>query len=130
MCLQRECFLYLLCIQSLFYGCVCVEIQNVPVSCVVLEVEKQFMEAAKTNDVETMRSLGRGLNANAKNVVGQTICPNITQISKAEQLWSFVEMDVFLSTTELPFTMQWLAKTRKLFSFFYSAGSKWIKRIR
>ncbi|XP_028271008.1 ankyrin repeat and death domain-containing protein 1B isoform X2 [Parambassis ranga] len=38
----------------------------------LLEVEKQFMEAAKTNDVETMKSLGRGLNANAKNVHHRT----------------------------------------------------------
>lgn len=36
----------------------------------MLEAEKQFMEAAKRNDVETMKTLGKGLNANAKNVVG------------------------------------------------------------
>ena len=36
----------------------------------VLDVEKEFMEAAKRNDVETMKTLGKGLNANAKNVVG------------------------------------------------------------
>lgn len=36
----------------------------------VLDAEKQFIEAAKRNDVETMRSVGRGVNANAKNVVG------------------------------------------------------------
>lgn len=36
----------------------------------MLEAEKQFMEAAKSNDVETMKTLGKGLNANAKNVVG------------------------------------------------------------
>lgn len=35
----------------------------------VLEAEKLFIEAAKRNDVETMRTIGRGLNANAKNVV-------------------------------------------------------------
>lgn len=35
----------------------------------VLEAEKQFMEAAKMNDVEGMRMVGRGLNFNAKNVV-------------------------------------------------------------
>lgn len=35
----------------------------------MLEVEKQFIEAAKRNDVETMKTLGIGLNANAKNVV-------------------------------------------------------------
>lgn len=28
------------------------------------------MEAAKRNDVEAMKVLGKGLNANAKNVVG------------------------------------------------------------
>lgn len=38
-------------------------------SCPVLEAEKQFIEAAKMNDVETMRMVGRGLNFNAKNVV-------------------------------------------------------------
>lgn len=37
--------------------------------CPVLEAEKQFMEAAKMNDVEGMRMVGRGLNFNAKNVV-------------------------------------------------------------
>lgn len=35
----------------------------------VLDVEKQFMEAAKRNNVETMKTLSKGLNANAKNVV-------------------------------------------------------------
>lgn len=35
----------------------------------VLQAEKQFMEAAKKNDVETMKMLSRGLNFNAKNVV-------------------------------------------------------------
>lgn len=39
--------------------------------CPVLESEKQFMEAAKLNDVESMRKVGRGLNVNAKNVVGR-----------------------------------------------------------
>lgn len=39
------------------------------VMCPVLEAEKLFIEAAKRNDVETMRAIGRGLNANAKNVV-------------------------------------------------------------
>lgn len=38
--------------------------------CTVLETEKLFIEAAKRNDVETMKTLGRGLNANAKNMVG------------------------------------------------------------
>lgn len=38
--------------------------------CTVLETEKLFIEAAKRNDVETMKTLGKGLNANAKNVVG------------------------------------------------------------
>lgn len=41
--------------------------------CAVLDAEKQFMEAAKTNDVETMKTLGKRLNANAKNVVGLNI---------------------------------------------------------
>lgn len=35
----------------------------------VLQAEKQFMEAAKNNDVETMKMISRGLNFNAKNVV-------------------------------------------------------------
>lgn len=35
----------------------------------MLEAEKQFIEAAKVNDVETMKMVGRGLNFNAKNVV-------------------------------------------------------------
>lgn len=39
----------------------------------MLEAEKQFIEAAKKNDVETMRTLGKGLNPNAKNVVGLRI---------------------------------------------------------
>ncbi|XP_073323352.1 uncharacterized protein ankdd1b [Pagrus major] len=38
----------------------------------LLDTEKQFMEAAKRNDVETMKMLGRGLNANAKNVDNRT----------------------------------------------------------
>ncbi|KAM9360086.1 uncharacterized protein ankdd1b [Symphorus nematophorus] len=38
----------------------------------LLDVEKEFMEAAKRNDVETMRTLGKGLNANAKNVHNRT----------------------------------------------------------
>ncbi|XP_044050943.1 ankyrin repeat and death domain-containing protein 1A [Siniperca chuatsi] len=38
----------------------------------LLEAEKQFMEAAKSNDVETMKTLGKGLNANAKNVNNRT----------------------------------------------------------
>lgn len=42
---------------------------DVLIFCPVLEAEKQFMEAAKMNDVETMRMIGRGLNFNAKNVV-------------------------------------------------------------
>lgn len=36
---------------------------------VVLEAEKEFIEAAKRNDVETMTDIGKGLNANVKNVV-------------------------------------------------------------
>ncbi|XP_041856626.1 ankyrin repeat and death domain-containing protein 1B isoform X2 [Melanotaenia boesemani] len=38
----------------------------------LLEAEKQFIEAAKRNDVETMRNLGKGLNVNAKNVHNRT----------------------------------------------------------
>ncbi|XP_060893989.1 ankyrin repeat and death domain-containing protein 1B [Labrus mixtus] len=38
----------------------------------LLEAEKQFMEAAKRNDVETMKTLGKGLNANAKNLHDRT----------------------------------------------------------
>ncbi|XP_030592732.1 ankyrin repeat and death domain-containing protein 1A [Archocentrus centrarchus] len=38
----------------------------------LLEAEKQFIEAAKRNDVETMTDLGRGLNANVKNVHNRT----------------------------------------------------------
>ncbi|XP_034547628.1 ankyrin repeat and death domain-containing protein 1B [Notolabrus celidotus] len=38
----------------------------------LLQAEKQFMEAAKRNDVETMKTLGKGLNANAKNVNDRT----------------------------------------------------------
>lgn len=41
-----------------------------PLCCIVLEAEKQFIEAAKRNDVETMTDLGKGLNANVKNAVG------------------------------------------------------------
>ncbi|KAK2837365.1 hypothetical protein Q5P01_014577 [Channa striata] len=38
----------------------------------LLDAEKQFMEAAKRNDVETMKTLSKGLNANAKNVNHRT----------------------------------------------------------
>ncbi|TMS03382.1 Ankyrin repeat and death domain-containing protein 1B [Larimichthys crocea] len=38
----------------------------------VLQTEKQFIEAAKRNDVEAMKTLGKGLNANAKNVHNRT----------------------------------------------------------
>ncbi|XP_035515165.1 ankyrin repeat and death domain-containing protein 1B [Morone saxatilis] len=38
----------------------------------LLDAEKQFIEAAKKNDVETMKTLGKGLNANAKNVHHRT----------------------------------------------------------
>ncbi|KAM3611906.1 uncharacterized protein V6R79_025675 [Siganus canaliculatus] len=38
----------------------------------LLESEKQFIEAAKKNDVETMKTIGRGLNPNAKNVHDRT----------------------------------------------------------
>lgn len=37
----------------------------------VLETEKEYIEAAKRNDVETMKLLGRAVNVNAKNVVRQ-----------------------------------------------------------
>lgn len=37
----------------------------------VLEVEKDFIEAAKRNDVEGMKLRERGVNVNAKNVVCQ-----------------------------------------------------------
>lgn len=35
----------------------------------VLESEKYYMEAAKKNDVDTMKLLGKSVNVNAKNVV-------------------------------------------------------------
>ncbi|XP_026198084.1 ankyrin repeat and death domain-containing protein 1B [Anabas testudineus] len=38
----------------------------------LLDAEKQFMDAAKRNDVETMKTLSKGLNANAKNVHNRT----------------------------------------------------------
>uniref|UniRef100_UPI0037E964DE ankyrin repeat and death domain-containing protein 1B n=1 Tax=Semicossyphus pulcher TaxID=241346 RepID=UPI0037E964DE len=38
----------------------------------LLDAEKQFMEAAKRNDVETMKTLGKAVNANAKNVHNRT----------------------------------------------------------
>ncbi|XP_023137265.2 ankyrin repeat and death domain-containing protein 1B [Amphiprion ocellaris] len=38
----------------------------------LLDTEKQFMDAAKRNDVETMKTLGKGLNANARNVHNRT----------------------------------------------------------
>ncbi|XP_072520865.1 uncharacterized protein ankdd1b isoform X3 [Salminus brasiliensis] len=38
----------------------------------LLEIEKEYMEAAKRNDVETMKQLGRGVNVNAKNVHNRT----------------------------------------------------------
>ncbi|XP_010782796.1 ankyrin repeat and death domain-containing protein 1A [Notothenia coriiceps] len=38
----------------------------------LLDAEKQFMEAAKRNDVETMKTLAKGLNANARNVDNRT----------------------------------------------------------
>uniref|UniRef100_A0AAV2MRM5 DNA polymerase kappa n=1 Tax=Knipowitschia caucasica TaxID=637954 RepID=A0AAV2MRM5_KNICA len=38
----------------------------------LLLAEKQFIEAAKRNDIETMKVVGKGLNANAKNVNHQT----------------------------------------------------------
>ncbi|KAM4576696.1 ankyrin repeat and death domain-containing protein 1A [Odontesthes bonariensis] len=38
----------------------------------LLQTEKQFMEAAKKNDVQTMKDIGKGLNANARNVHNRT----------------------------------------------------------
>ncbi|XP_029017328.1 ankyrin repeat and death domain-containing protein 1A [Betta splendens] len=38
----------------------------------LLDAEKQFMDAAKRNDVVAMKSLCKGLNANAKNVHNRT----------------------------------------------------------
>ncbi|KAM6930997.1 ankyrin repeat and death domain-containing protein 1A [Xenentodon cancila] len=38
----------------------------------LLEEEKQFMEATKKNDVMTMKKLGKGLNANVRNVDNRT----------------------------------------------------------
>ncbi|XP_076016012.1 uncharacterized protein ankdd1b [Genypterus blacodes] len=38
----------------------------------LLENEKKFLDAAKTNDIETMRTVGRGVSANAKNVQNRT----------------------------------------------------------
>ncbi|XP_026994407.2 ankyrin repeat and death domain-containing protein 1B isoform X2 [Tachysurus fulvidraco] len=38
----------------------------------LLETEKEYIEAAKRNDVETMKLLGRGVNVNAKNVHNRT----------------------------------------------------------
>lgn len=60
----------------------------------MLEAEKQFIEAAKRNDVESMRTLGKGLNANAKNMVGLSIQHFITlhtQTQKQAILWNFVK---------------------------------------
>ncbi|XP_072244169.1 ankyrin repeat and death domain-containing protein 1A [Leuresthes tenuis] len=38
----------------------------------LLKTEKQFMEAAEKNDVRTMKNIGKGLNANARNVHNRT----------------------------------------------------------
>ncbi|XP_014897665.1 ankyrin repeat and death domain-containing protein 1A isoform X4 [Poecilia latipinna] len=38
----------------------------------LLDTEKQFMEAAKRNDVKTLKHLGKSLNVNAKNVHNRT----------------------------------------------------------
>ncbi|XP_037115828.1 ankyrin repeat and death domain-containing protein 1B isoform X1 [Syngnathus acus] len=38
----------------------------------LLQTEKLFIEAAKSNDVAAMRTLGKGLNANAKNAHNRT----------------------------------------------------------
>lgn len=65
----------------------------------MLENEKEFIEAAKRNDVETMKLLGRTVNVNAKNVVCYvhdlvvfllSLCNNhqsITEMSQ-RQKWS------------------------------------------
>lgn len=45
--------------------------QSLAVLLLVLETEKEYIEAAKRNDVETMKLLGRAVNVNAKNVVCQ-----------------------------------------------------------
>ncbi|KAG7252070.1 hypothetical protein CRUP_006619, partial [Coryphaenoides rupestris] len=38
----------------------------------LLETERRFIEAAKRNNVKAMKSLGRGINPNAKNVQSRT----------------------------------------------------------
>ncbi|XP_077601127.1 ankyrin repeat and death domain-containing protein 1A-like [Stigmatopora nigra] len=38
----------------------------------LLQTEKQFIEAAKNNDISAMRNLGKGLNPNAKNAHNRT----------------------------------------------------------
>ncbi|KAK5871361.1 hypothetical protein PBY51_004246 [Eleginops maclovinus] len=38
----------------------------------LLDAEKQFMDAAKRNDVETMKTLAKGLNTNTRNVDNRT----------------------------------------------------------
>lgn len=49
----------------------------------MLLTEKQFIDAAKRNDTEAMKTLGRGLNANAKNVVNPPEKPWIIFFAKA-----------------------------------------------
>lgn len=47
----------------------CLSLLAVCFFALVLETEKEYIEAAKRNDVETMKLLGRAVNVNAKNVV-------------------------------------------------------------
>lgn len=58
--------------------------------------------------------------------VTQTQRPIISKILEKPLLDNVLV--VCLSITGLPSTMQWLAKTRKPSSFFYSAGSKWTRK--
>ncbi|CAL8248907.1 unnamed protein product [Merluccius merluccius] len=58
----------------------------------VLETERKFIEAAKRNDVESMKCLGRGLNANVKNVHNRTalhyaVAGNNTEAVELLLLW-------------------------------------------
>ena len=41
----------------------------------VLELEKEYIEAAKINDVQTMKILGRAVKVDAKNLVSQSSYP-------------------------------------------------------
>lgn len=42
---------------------------------VVLALEKEYIDAAKINDVQTMKLLGRAVNVDAKNLVSQSSYP-------------------------------------------------------